>query len=37
MGENHARGGNKRDGSREKKFRETSEELGGWREDRRKY
>ena len=25
------------DGIREKKFRETSEELGGWSEDRRKW
>jgi len=33
---NSVRGRNPRDGISEKKFRETSRELGGWSEDRRK-
>ena len=35
-GRNIVRGRNSRDGISEKKFRETSAELGGWSEDRRK-
>ena len=35
-GRNSVRGRNSEDGISEKKFRETSRELGGWSEDRRK-
>ena len=35
-GRNSVRERNSRDGIREKKFRETSQELGGWRKDGRK-
>jgi len=35
-GRNSERGSNERDGMRVKQLRETSEELDGWNEDRRK-